>query len=89
METLAREAHATELLLPGRDADARRRDLHDLRASGGVEHSRMPEEPREGLAIVAVAEHAIAGRGRHLRELATQPTTRAPKRELIGHGGNL
>src|SRR5215813_9929089 len=76
------EAQASHGVHARGELHAPRRHLEDVRAAGGVEHVRPLEEARERLAILAVAEDAVAGGRRNLACDAAHVPALAPKREV-------
>src|SRR5690606_14829791 len=82
-QALRRKPNAREAIGAGGDLDARRRGLEDFRSAVLVENlGGTPEEVREGLAVVAVADAAVAARARYAAQHSAQRAARAADREI-------
>jgi len=81
-ENLCGEAQAAHGIPASGQRHPSWRHLEHVTAAGGVEHIRPPEEAREILAILAVANEAKAGGRRDLVRDAAHPAALAAEGEI-------
>ncbi|PWT79098.1 MAG: hypothetical protein C5B58_14315 [Acidobacteria bacterium] len=83
-QNLPRETYAAHGIRAGGEGQARRRQMDDVGAAGGVEHVRPLQKSRERLAIRAVADEAEAFRRRNHARDAAHAAAAAAEREVLG-----